>query len=68
MTNKNYISDVLYKHFEARVEKHKMNVLIMLENPRAIHDHTDFMSAVELELKQMAEYIDLIEALDEVLR
>lgn len=67
MTNK-YIQDVLYKHFEAHIEKHKMNVLIMLENPRAIHDHTDFMGALESELKHIAEYLDLIEALDEVLR
>jgi hypothetical protein len=64
----NHITDVLYKHFESHIEKHRMNVLIMLENPRAIHDHTDFIGAVELELKHIAEYLDMVEALDEVLR
>jgi hypothetical protein len=29
----------------------------------AIHDHTDFMGAVELELAQIAEYEDKLEAL-----
>lgn len=51
-------------HFQGMMEKHAMNVRIMLNNPMAIHDHTDFMSAVELELAQIAEYQDKMEALD----
>jgi hypothetical protein len=35
----------------------------MLDKPMAIHDHTDFMGAVELELAQIAEYEDKLEAL-----
>ena len=35
-----------------------MNVEIMLHNPMAIHDHTDWMSAVEAEIAQIAEYED----------
>lgn len=58
------IYNALIKQFEAGVEKHAMNVRIMLENPMAIHDHTDFMSAIELELTQVAEYQDKIEALN----
>ena len=42
-------------HFESHIEKHKMNVEVMLANPIAIHDHTDIMTAIELELAQIAE-------------
>ncbi len=36
----------------------------MLANPMAIHDHTDWMSAVEEEIAQIAEYEDKLEALN----
>lgn len=65
---KQRIIDTLHQHFEAHIEKHKTNVLIMLENPMAIHDHTDLMTAIERELEQIAEYMDKIEALEEVMR
>ena len=61
---KNDILSALCKSFEAGIEKHAMNVRIMLNNPMAIHDHTDFMAAVELELAQIAEYKDKLEALE----
>ena len=60
---KENIANALKAHFEAHIQKHKMNVEIMLNNPMAIHDHTDFMSAVELELEHIAEYEDKIEVL-----
>jgi hypothetical protein len=50
-------------HFESHIEKHKMNVEVMLANPIAIHDHTDIMTAIELELAQIAEYEDKLEAI-----
>jgi len=40
-----------------------MNVEVMLGNPMAIHDHTDWMSAVENEIAQIAEYEDKLEVL-----
>jgi hypothetical protein len=40
-----------------------MNVEVMLSNPIAIHDHTDIMTAIELELAQIAEYEDKLEAI-----
>lgn len=61
------ILNTLEKHFEAHIEKHAMNVKIMLENPMAIHDHTNFMEAVELELAHIAEYQDKLEALNAVI-
>jgi hypothetical protein len=63
---KHDIVKVLKRQFEANIDKHALNVRIMLEKPTAIHDHTDFMTAVELELVQIAEYKDKLEALEHV--
>jgi hypothetical protein len=56
--------DTLRVHFSAHVVKHKMNVEIMLKNPMAIHDHTDWMDAVEKEMAIIAEYEDKLEVLN----
>ena len=51
-------------HFEAHVEKHRINVETMLENPTAIPNHSDIMDAIEKELEEMAKSDDLLEMLD----
>jgi hypothetical protein len=51
-------------HFASHVHKHRMNVEVMLNNPIAIHDHTDWMTAMEAEIAQIAEYEDKLEVLD----
>lgn len=58
------IISVLKQHFEAHILKHKMNVDIMLNNPMAIHDHTDLMSAIEKEVDQISEYMDKLEVME----
>lgn len=50
-------------HFESHVEKHKMNIEVILANPIAIHEHTDIMTAIELELAQIADYEDKLAAI-----
>jgi TusA-related sulfurtransferase len=50
-------------HFESHIEKHRMNVEVMLNNPIAIHDHTDWMTAMETEIAHIAEYEDKLEVL-----
>lgn len=60
---KEKLVDALEIYFKSNIAKHKMNVEIMLSNPMAIHDHTDWMSAVEAEISQIAEYEDKLEAL-----
>jgi hypothetical protein len=57
---------VLQKQFQAGIEKHTMNVLVMMNNPMAIHEHTDFMGAIELELGHIAEYKDKLEAMEHI--
>jgi hypothetical protein len=56
--------DTLRVHFSSHVVKHKMNIEIMLKNPMAIHDHTDWMAAVEKEMAIIAEYEDKLEVLN----
>lgn len=58
------IVQALMQHFEAHIVKHKMNIEIMLNNPMAIHDHTDLMSAIEKEVTQIAEYMDKLEVME----
>jgi len=56
--------DALRVHFAGNLLKHKMNVEVMLNNPIAIHDHTDWMTAIESEIAQIAEYEDKLEVLN----
>ncbi len=60
---KQQLVETLESYFTSNITKHKMNVEIMMANPMAIHDHTDWMSAVEAELAQIAEYEDKLEVL-----
>jgi len=50
-------------YFISHIEKHRMNVEIMLNNPMAIHDHTDWMTAMENEIAHIAEYEDKLEVI-----
>jgi hypothetical protein len=52
------------KHFEAHIEKHRMNVEVYLTNPAGIGEHSDIMEALEGELAQMAEYEDKLEMIN----
>lgn len=61
---KKYIFDTISQSLTAQREKHILNVRVMLDNPIAIHDHTDLVSAIELELEKISEYTDKLEALD----
>ena len=61
------ILNTLRRWYESGIERHAMNVRIMVNNPIAIHDHTDFMGAVEAELEKIAEYQDKLEALNFVI-
>ena len=57
------ILKTLEAHFQAHIDKHVMNVEIMLEKPMGIPEHTDFMESIEAELAHIAEYEDKLEAL-----
>ena len=57
------LCETLKVHFQAEIMKHRMNIEVMLNNPMAIHDHTDWMAAAENELCKIAEYEDKLSAL-----
>jgi hypothetical protein len=54
----------LKKYFEAEIDKRIVNIEIMLANPMAIHEHTDYTAAMELELAKISEYQDKLEVLE----
>jgi hypothetical protein len=55
--------NALEKHLEAHVDKHRVNVLLLLENPVGVAEHPDLMETIEGELEQMAHYTDKLEML-----
>ena len=55
------IITTLKNHLISQMDKHRMNVEIMIDNPMAIHDHTAWTEGVESELGKMAEYHDKLE-------
>jgi hypothetical protein len=52
------------QHYLAHIEKHRINVEVILNNPTAIHDHSDIMEAIEKEVEQIAEYMDKLEVMN----
>ena len=51
------------KHFEAQVEKHRINVEVLLENNVGLADHADIMGTIEKEFMIIAEYDDKLSVL-----
>ena len=51
------------KHFIAHIEKHRINVEILLENQRGVAEHPDIMDTIEKELALIAEYEDKLAVL-----
>lgn len=52
------------QHYLAHIEKHRINVEVILNNPTAIHEHSDIMDAIEKEVEQIAEYMDKLEVME----
>ena len=50
-------------HFEAHVEKHRINVENLLQNSQGVAEHPDIMDTIEKELGIIAEYDDKLEVL-----
>ena len=50
-------------HFKAHIEKHRMNVEILLEKATGVAEHPDIMETIEKELEIIAEYHDKLEVL-----
>ena len=48
-------------HFQAHIEKHRINVENLLENAVGVGEHGDVMDTIEKELEEMAKYHDLLD-------
>jgi len=68
MSLRNKLIKASQEHFLAHIEKHRMNIEVILENPTAIHGHTDVMDAIEKELAEIADYEDKLEMLNKYFR
>lgn len=60
---KTEILNTLEASYKAEINKIALNVQIMLANPMAIHEHTDYAGAIEAELDRLSVYQDRLEAL-----
>ena len=54
------ILSAFQSHAKGHIDKHRMNVEIYLTNPAGIGEHPDIMEAIETEMKQIAEYDDML--------
>jgi len=52
------------QHYQAHIDKHRINVEVMLNNPTAIPEHSDIMAAIEKEVEVIAEFMDKLEVLE----
>ena len=62
---KDKIITTLEQHYEAKVAQHKLNIDIMMANPRAIPEHENFTQAIDKELSELADAHDKLQALKE---
>ena len=51
-------------HFEAHIEKHRINVENLLHNSVGVAEHGDIMDTIEKELEIIAEYDDKLSVLN----
>lgn len=55
-------------HFDSHIEKHKMNVEVLLKNSVGVAEHPDIMETLEKELAKVAHYRDLKEEAIKILK
>jgi len=53
--------EAFVSHAKGHIAKHKANVEVYLHNPAGIGEHSDIIEAIEIEVKQIAEYDDMLE-------
>ena len=58
---KSELLEAFVAHARGHIEKHRMNIEVYLANPVGIGEHSDIMEAIEHEMKQIAEYDEMIE-------
>ena len=52
------------KHFVAHIEKHRVNIEVLLDKGVGVAEHPDIMDTIEKELAIIAEYDDQLEMIN----
>lgn len=55
-------------HIEGKIAYHKANVEVYLTNPAGIGEHPDIIGALLSEMKEIAEYQDILEVAQNIPR
>ena len=58
------IIEAVKEDAKGHIEKHKMNVEVLMQKPVGIGEHGDVLTEIEKELKIVAEYDDQLEMLN----
>lgn len=58
------IIETAHTHYTALLEQHRLNIQIMLSNPRSIPEHISFMESLDKELEALAAVKDKLDALE----
>jgi len=61
MTLRDRMIDATIAHVKGKIAYHKANVEVYLTNPVGIGEHPDVMEALVSELKEIAEYQDVLD-------
>ena len=61
---RNEIIEAVKAHAQGHIDKHKMNVEVLMQKPVGIGEHGDVLTEIEKELKVIAEYDDQLEMLN----
>ena len=56
--------EAFVSHAKGHIDKHVANVEVYLANPVGIGEHSDIIEAIECEVKQIAEYDDMLEMVE----
>lgn len=58
--------DATIAHVEGKIAYHQANVEVYLTNPSGIGEHPDVMEALISEMKQIAEYQDILDVAKDI--
>ena len=61
--NREQLIEAVKSHAQGHIEKHKINVEILMERPAGIGEHGDVLTEIEKEIKVIAEYEDQLEVI-----
>ena len=53
--------EAFVSHAKGHIDKHVANIEVYLHNPAGIGEHSDIIESMEIEMKQVSEYDDMLE-------